>query len=163
MELYFLRHELAGDREDWMGDDRKRPLTDQGKKRMAESAKTLDSLSLGLDAILTSPLARACQTAEIAAEGLGLEKVLAEDERLAPGFNPEALAQILKDHSRAKALMLVGHEPDFSETVSAITGGSEILFKKGGLARVDLTDIAALKGQLAWLIPPKILSRSEER
>ncbi len=162
MELYFLRHELAGDREDWMGDDRKRPLTDQGKKRMAESAKTLDSLGLGLDAILTSPLSRARQTAEIAAEGLGLEKVLAEDERLAPGFNPEALAQILKDYSRAKALMLIGHEPDFSETVSAITGGSQILFKKGGLARVDLTDLTSPQGQLVWLIPPKILARCED-
>ncbi len=162
MNLYFLRHELAGDREDWMGDDRKRPLTEQGKKRMAASAKLLDMLDLGLEAILTSPLVRARQTAEIAAEGLGLEKVLVEDERLAPGFGLEALAQILKDHSGAKALLLVGHEPDFSETVGAITGGSEILFKKGGLARVDLTDLAVPQGQLVWLIPPKLLSRCED-
>jgi phosphohistidine phosphatase len=162
MILYFLRHELAGDREDWVGDDRKRPLTDRGKKRMAESARLLDTLNLSLEAVITSPLTRARQTAEIAASGLGLEKLLVEDERLAPGFSPEALAQIVKDYPKAEALMLVGHEPDFSETVSAITGGSEIVFKKGGLARVDLIDSEAPKGQLAWLIPPKILSRSEE-
>jgi phosphohistidine phosphatase len=94
MILYFLRHELAGDRAEWMADDRKRPLTEEGKRRMAGSARALAGLGLGLEAIVTSPLTRARQTAEIAAEGLGMQTKLIEDERLAPGFDTSALAGI---------------------------------------------------------------------
>jgi phosphohistidine phosphatase len=158
MILYFLRHELAGDRTDWTGDDRKRPLTTEGKERLARSARTLAALNLGLEAILTSPLTRARQTAEIAADGLGLKDSLSEDGRLGPGFGVESVSEILKEYPKAKALLLVGHEPDFSETVSALTGGSEIVFKKGGLARVDLDDVSSLHGSLVWLIPPKVLA-----
>jgi phosphohistidine phosphatase len=54
--------------------------------------------------------------------------------------------------------MLVGHEPDFSETIRALIGGGRVVCKKGGLARVDLlSDAATLSGQLVWLIPPKEL------
>ena len=163
MILYFLRHELAGNWTEWTGDDRQRPLTEEGKKRMASSAKTLSALNLSPDAILTSPLTRARQTAEIAAHGLGLADRLVVDDRLAPGFGLQALAEILKDYPRARALLLIGHEPDFSGTVSALTGGSLIVLKKGGLARVDLEDVSSQSGQLVWLIPPKILSLSNAK
>jgi phosphohistidine phosphatase len=158
MILYFLRHELADNRSDWTGDDRKRPLTKEGKERMSRSARTLAALDLKLDAILTSPLTRARQTAEIAAQELELEDRLVEDGRLGPGFGVEAISEIVKEYPKAKALLLVGHEPDFSNTVSALTGGSEIVFKKGGLSRVDLDDMSGLRGQLVWLIPPKVLA-----
>ena len=125
---------------------------------MAQSGRTLAALNLGIDAILTSPYTRARQTAEIAAQELKMTDGLVEDQRLSSGFGIEQLAAILQDHSTARALLLVGHEPDFSEIVSALTGGSEIVFKKGGLARVDLDNPAALRGRLAWLIPPKILA-----
>jgi hypothetical protein len=52
--------------------------------------------------------------------------------------------------------MLVGHEPDFSAVISALTGGSRIELKKGGLARVDIMDPATLEGVLVWLLPPHI-------
>jgi phosphohistidine phosphatase len=55
--------------------------------------------------------------------------------------------------------MLVGHEPDFSETISQVTGGSRVVVKKGGLACVQLDDPASLRGTLVWLIPPKFLAR----
>jgi phosphohistidine phosphatase len=51
--------------------------------------------------------------------------------------------------------MLVGHEPDFSLTISALIGGGKVILKKGGLARVDITTIDALQGELVWLLPPK--------
>jgi phosphohistidine phosphatase len=56
-------------------------------------------------------------------------------------------------------MMLVGHEPDFSLTISALTGGGRILLKKGGLARVDLTSSEPLQGELVWLLPPKVMTR----
>jgi phosphohistidine phosphatase len=53
--------------------------------------------------------------------------------------------------------MLVGHEPDFSLIISALTGGGKVILKKGGLARVDITATAPLQGDLVWLLPPKIM------
>jgi phosphohistidine phosphatase len=53
--------------------------------------------------------------------------------------------------------MLVGHEPDFGETVSQLTGGSRVIMKKGGLAAVELDSPDSVQGSLLWLIPPKIL------
>ncbi len=157
MNLYFLRHGLAGDRTEWKGDDRERPLTKKGKDRTARIAATLDYLELGLDVIITSPLTRALQTAEITAKYMDLKNYLVVDERIAPGFTKEKLDAVLKDHPEAQNVMLVGHEPDFSTLVSQLTGGSDIVLKKGGVALVDIPDPAELKGQLVWLIPPKAM------
>jgi phosphohistidine phosphatase len=80
------------------------------------------------------------------------------DRRLGPGFDIEQLAAILRDHASARALMLVGHEPSFSETISALIGGGRVVCKKGGLACVDLPDVSNLSGELLWLIPPRLLA-----
>lgn len=157
MIVYFFRHAIAGERDEWQGDDSERPLTKKGKKHTKTSAKTFAILGVQPDVIVTSPLVRAQQTADIAATELGLKDVLVEDERLAPGFNLEKLAQIIQDHPDVKSMMVVGHEPDFSSTVSALIGGGDIIIKKGGLARVDLEDTSPLKGQLVWLLQPKTL------
>jgi len=154
LTLYFLRHGQAGDREEWQGDDAKRPLTADGKKRMQREATGIKALKLPLTLILSSPLTRARQTAAIVAEVLGVP--LTDDERLVPGFGPAALRGILQAHRKAAALMLVGHEPDFSETVSQLTGGSRVIMKKGGLAAVELDSLDPVRGSLLWLIPPKI-------
>ena len=106
---------------------------------------------------MTSPLARARRTAEIVAEDLALRDRLVEDERLAPGFDVRRLEQVLAAHGPADALMVVGHEPDFSETVAELIGGGEIVMKKGGLARVDVTAPVAGGGELVWLLTPPLL------
>lgn len=155
MKLYFLRHGLAGDPTQWQGDDRLRPLTQEGKDKMKQEAENIAMLDLELDRILTSPLVRALQTAEIVAERLVLPVI--QDERLSPGCKPEALESILKDHPEAKNIMLVGHEPDFSGMLTAIIGGGRLVCKKGGLARVDIASNEPLQGELVWLIPPKLL------
>ena len=157
--LYFLRHGLAEVREEWSEDDALRPLTSKGKKNLVRSVKTISDLDLGIDLILTSPLVRAFQTAEIVADELGIEKRLVKDDRLEPGFNLELLSEMLKEHTDADEVLLVGHEPDFSQTVSALISGGIVVFKKGGLARVDITSIDPLQGELAWLLPPKLLIR----
>lgn len=154
--LYFLRHGLA-DRSEWRGDDFSRPLTARGRQQMMRSAETLSALQLDLELILSSPLARAYQTAEIVAEVLGMRDRLMSDDRLAPGFGPETLRVILAERPTLATLMLVGHEPDFSQTISALIGGGRIVCKKGGLARVDLPDGGGLRGELVWLAPPALL------
>ncbi len=158
MKLYFLRHGLAWDREEWKGTDDQRPLTDEGKKRMEHTAATLAGLDLDLKVILTSPLVRAHQTASIVASALRLKDKLVVDGRLGPGFGKDSLAAILKDHAASEELMLVGHEPGMSETVSALIGGGRIVCKKGGVACVSLADFPSLKGNLVWLIPPRVLA-----
>ena len=159
LNLYFLRHGQAENRQDWHGDDSERPLTTEGKKRMKREAATIWKLGLSLDAIISSPLVRAFQTAEIVAQAVDSSPPLITDDRLAPGFGPKELTAILTEYNGAGGLMLVGHEPDFSETISQVTGGGRITVKKGALAYIDMQDASSLEGTLVWLIPPKALER----
>ncbi len=157
LKLYFLRHGQAGNREDWHGDDSQRPLTVEGKRRMKRAAATIWKLELPLDIIISSPLVRASQTAEIVAKARGSTARLITDDRVGPGFGPKHLATIVAEHRGARGLMLVGHEPDFSETIGHVTGGGGLTMKKGALAYVEMKDPASLKGTLVWLIPPNVL------
>jgi phosphohistidine phosphatase len=153
MELYFLRHGEA-DWPDWKKSDDERPLTKRGKKQMRDVAKFLDRLKVRPDLIVTSPLPRAAQTAEIAADYLKAK--LRKDELLAPGFGPSKLRTVLKRH-RAKVLMLVGHEPDFTQVISELTGAS-LKLSKGGVALLDV-DPESEEGKLLWLLPPKFAKK----
>jgi phosphohistidine phosphatase len=156
MNLYFFRHALA-DHPNWSGPDTDRPLNEKGIRRTTRSAQTIQKLGLGLELILSSPLARARQTAELIIAKSNLDIPLEIETRLAPGFNLDDLAAILEDHPANNAIMLVGHEPDFSTVISDLTGGSRLVMKKGGLARVDVLDHSPPRGELVWLIPPKML------
>ena len=155
--VYFLRHGKAAPRAAWDGDDALRPLTPEGEAAMRREAKALKGLGLAPDLIVTSPLTRAQRTAEIVAEALGLGGKVLQDERLAHGFGPKALASIAAEHPEAEQLMVVGHEPDFSATVAAVIGGGDVVMKKGGLARVDVPDGSLKHGALAWLLTPPLL------
>jgi phosphohistidine phosphatase len=154
MELYFLRHGEA-DWPDWKKSDDERPLTKRGKKQMRDVAKFLDRLKVRPNLIVTSPLPRAAQTAEIAADYLKAK--LRKDELLAPGFGPSKLRTVLKRH-RAKGLMLVGHEPDFTQVISELTGAS-LKLSKGGVALLDV-DPESEEGKLLWLFPPKFARKA---
>jgi len=156
MTLYFLRHGIATDASR-DGDDASRPLTSEGRDRMRREAKTMKALDLDLDAILTSPLRRARETAEIVAGEVKVQVV--EDPRLGPAFNLEQLEAIIQGHRDKDALMLVGHEPTFSATIGRLIGDAALDVKKGSLARVDLTAAQPPRGELVWLIPPKLLAR----
>lgn len=157
--LYFLRHGRA-DRSAYSGgDDRLRPLTAAGISRLEATADRLAQLDLGCEAILTSPLVRCRQTADIMAEHLGLADALEEVAEMAPGFDLVDLALVLEEHHQYRTLLLVGHEPDFSAIVRRLTGGTEVVLKKGGLARVDLyRGLSGLAGELTWLLPPRDLA-----
>jgi phosphohistidine phosphatase len=149
MKIYFLRHGKA-DWPDWDKPDDERPLTKEGAKEVRKVGKLLSGLGIS-PLVLTSPLPRASQTAAIAAEVLGAK--MREDNNLKPGFNATKLRKLLQEFS-ADSLMVVGHEPDFSHTISELTGGT-IKLSKAGIALVDL-DESAQSGRLRWLFPPKI-------
>ncbi len=149
MQLYFFRHGEA-DWPDWTKPDDQRPLTGFGKKEVRQVAKLLERLKVRPDLIVTSPLPRASQTAKVAAECLGAK--LREEEALEPGFGMNELRTVLKRH-RAKALMLVGHEPDFSDVISKLTGAT-LKLSKAGVALLDV-DPESDDGRLLWLFPPK--------
>ena len=155
MQLYFLRHGEA-DWPGWTKPDDERPLTDFGKKEVRQVAKFLNRLKVKPDVIVSSPLPRALQTAEAAAEQLKTK--LRQDEALEPGFGISELSTVLKRHP-SKVLMLVGHEPDFSSVISALTGGL-IKMSKAGVALVDI-DPETKKGRLLWLFPPKFARKAK--
>ena len=155
MQLYFLRHGEA-DWPGWTKPDDERPLTDFGKKEAVQVAKFLNRLKVKPDLIVTSPLPRALQTAEAAAEELKAK--LRQDEALEPGFGISKLSTVLKRH-RSKVLMLVGHEPDFSSVISALTGGF-VKMSKAGVALIDI-DPETEKGRLLWLFPPKFARKAK--
>ena len=159
LRLFFLRHGQAGNRHEWHGDDSQRPLTVEGKQRMKREAAAIWKLELPLQVIISSPLVRALQTAEIVAKAGDSTARLITDDRLVPGFGPKELAAIVAERGHTGGLMLVGHEPDFSETISQVTGGGRLVMKKGALAYVEVEDPASMKGTLVWLIPPKVLER----
>jgi len=103
---------------------------------MERTAATIAGLELNLDAILTSPLVRAHQTAAIVAATPYAKDKLLVDDRLGPGFDRDPLAAIVSDHPDCESLLLVGHEPGMSKTVSALIGGGRIIF-------IDMQYIAA--------------------
>jgi phosphohistidine phosphatase len=155
MQLYFLRHGEA-DWPGWSKPDDERPLTDFGKKEVRQVAKFLNRLKVKPDLIVTSPLPRALQTAEAAAEQLKTK--LRQEEALEPGFGISELRTVLERH-RSKVLMLVGHEPDFTSVISALTGAS-LKLSKAGVALIDI-DPETEKGRLLWLFPPKFARKAK--
>ena len=154
MKLYFLRHGQAA-WPDWQGADDDRPLTKAGRKEMRAAAEFFAGLKFKPNAIVSSPLPRAYQTADLLAEALGLTTV--QEELLAPGFDTRKLSKLLAKYAE-QDLVLVGHEPDFSSLIRALTG-AEIKMAKAGLARVDVGDSKQLHGTLVWLIPPRVSAK----
>jgi phosphohistidine phosphatase len=165
MHLYFLRHGKAGDRDEWTGSDFDRPLTAAGTDDLRAAALGLRALDVKLDALLSSPLVRAWRTAEIAAAALGLP--VTEAPTLAPGCDLDRFAAALKPHRAASALMVVGHEPDFSTLIGLLIARrgapAAVEMKKGACCRVDISgnlangDALAGRGTLIWLLTVKQL------
>src|SRR2546430_4438189 len=150
MKLYFLRHGEA-DWTDWKKPDDEGPVAKRGKREMPDLAKFPGRLKGRPDLIVTSPLPRAAQTAEIASDYLKAK--VRKDESLAPGFGASKLRTVMKRH-RANILMLVGHEPDFTNVILGLTGAS-LKLSKAGVALVDV-DPKSEEGKLLWLFPAKI-------
>ncbi|ACH39243.1 protein phosphohistidine phosphatase SixA, putative [Citrifermentans bemidjiense Bem] len=139
MIIHIVRHAEAIERSPLIPEEH-RFLTRRGRRRFRQAAKSLDTLGIQPDIILTSPLVRSVQTADILAEKLRYKRELAVSGTLAPGFRPEALEDLLKTNPQAREIVLVGHEPDFGLLVQTLLGeqepcalpkGGAISFKRG--------------------------------
>ena len=123
--IWFLRH---GDAEDG-DDDFERPLTEKGERQSRAAGEALAALGADIETCISSPRVRALETARIACESLEVEPEVA-DELSGGEFDPEGLV------AGRGVVLLVGHEPDFSQAVCGLTG-ARVEMKKGGLAAVD--------------------------
>jgi phosphohistidine phosphatase SixA len=158
LELHLLRHADAGDPEAWSGDDDVRPLSDKGIRQAERLGRHLARVRFEPDAIITSPRARARQTADLVAATLGAD--VSVDDRLAGSLDVAALAAILRDAGDLRRPVLVGHDPEFSDLVTSLTGARAIQMKKGALARLDLPGgLGSGDAVLRWLLPPDLLPR----
>lgn len=158
VSLHLLRHADAGDPEGWQGDDAARPLSDKGVHQAEALGRHLARVGFEPDAILTSPKLRALQTAQIVGQALKLDVKV--DDRLAGSLDPGRLTALLRDAGGPRRPVIVGHDPDFSELLSELTGAPNVSMKKGALARVDLGDgVRPGSGVLRWLLPPDLLPR----
>lgn len=164
MNLYLLRHGLAAaDDDPAVTHDSQRPLTDKGVKRMRRAARGLRRLDIDFDAILTSPLLRARQTADIVAATLGMESRLEEISGLAPESSVEHLLFGLTRYQDRGHLLLVGHQPLLGQTLASLIAGSQgakldFDLRKGSLCKIAIDGLPTTRpGTLHWLLTAKQL------
>ena len=153
MELLVLRHGRAGTWDpDRYPDDRDRPLTDNGRARLARQVHGMAAIGVRPDAVVSSPLARALQTAQIVVEGLDLRLAVGTMDELLPGADPRStLRRIAADHPRGACVMIVGHEPHLSALISlAVTGSPSpiVPMRKGALCKLSLWPAARIEWSL---------------
>jgi phosphohistidine phosphatase len=159
LELYLIRHGVAAERGEDYPDDSKRPLTNAGISRLKKEAKALDELGVAFDHIITSPLVRTRQTADIIAESLKAKPSVSSSDALAPAGTSTAVIQELVKHMRKGRIALVGHEPNIGELAGRLIGARMPLeFKKGAICRIDF-EVFPPKGigQLRWFVTPRML------
>jgi phosphohistidine phosphatase len=157
--LYLVRHAIAEERgPDWP-DDTKRPLTEKGIARMREAVEGFAALEAAIEIVLTSPLVRAKETADLLIEGLKPKPALAVLPSLAPGEAPAKVAEALGAYAGKRAIALVGHEPALGELGGWLIGANApMVFKKGGICRIDVANLPPERyGQLVWLATPAML------
>ena len=161
-ELYLLRHGMAVDAGTCGYDDRERPLTAEGEKKVRQLARGLRALDLGLDRIVTSPLLRARQTAEIVAGILELSDQLELAEELASDRSAESIRDWLRTRNENR-LMIVGHNPNLSElTTLLVVGTKDRLIgelRKGGIAALVSE---GSRWRLDWMARPRLLRLKAE-
>jgi phosphohistidine phosphatase len=135
---------------------------------MAIAARGMRNLRVRIDLALTSPFLRAEETARIVVAALRPRPPLRSCQALAPGGSPVATLADLSGDLRTERLLLVGHEPDLSRLAAYLLLGERddlgLEFRKGALARIDFSGAAEPgKGNLAWLLQPKVLRRLGRR
>lgn len=162
MTLLIIRHGIAMDRDEFAKtcpDDGLRPLTKEGRKKMRQVAAGLKGLMKGIDVLVSSPLTRAVETAEIVGEAFDVKtNVRAE---LVPSRRPASLLEWLRRQPNDSTVAIVGHEPHLGVCASWLLTGleeSHVEFKKGGVCRIDFPDkVAAGHGVLRWHLAPSHL------
>ena len=162
--LYVMRHGLAVARGSVrFSDDAQRPLEPDGKEKMREIAEGLKRAGFEVDWIVSSPLVRAVETAEVIAESLDSSTPVDVCEAMRPGGSPEEVIAFLAKHPSRTRVLVVGHEPDLSELAARLIGAgshANLGFKKGGCCLISFDEFPPKRpGQLVWWLTPRLLRR----
>jgi phosphohistidine phosphatase len=150
-QLWLLRHGEAVPHDAAPDDDR--DLTDRGRQQSRTAGRALAALKVKVQFVFTSPKVRARDTAKLACAALGVDPI--DHAPLAGGFDGAAALELMSAAGADQRVLIVGHEPDFSQVVYDLTG-ARIDFKKGGLAGVRLD---GSRGELIALLRPRELDR----
>ena len=164
-QLFLIRHGVAEERGDAWPDDAKRPLSEDGIERFQKSARGLARLDVWIDVVLTSPLVRARQTADIVASAFDPRPSIITVESLAPGGSYASLVADLEKHGRKTRIALVGHEPGIGELGARLVGSRHSFeFKKGAICRIDVDEIPPVgPGDLRWFLTPKVMASIKKK
>ncbi len=158
-ELYVVRHGVAEERSDAWPDDARRPLTEEGMTRFRKASRSLARLGVEIDVVLTSPLVRTRQTAEILAGALSPHPPVVHVDALGPDGTAAAVIAELEKHAKRQRIALVGHEPGIGDLAARLAGMRHAMeFKKGAVCRIDVDALPPkTPGMLRWFLTPKLL------
>lgn len=160
MNLYFLRHGKAG--QPRAHDDDARELTPKGVASLRAAGALWRRLKLRPDVVISSPLPRALQTAELFVEGAGLDHAPVVDDRLRPGATWGDMAAAMADHPAAESVLLVGHDPDQSTALAELTGATSVRMRKGALAGLAFDGTPEPGGgELTLLLDPDLYGEDD--
>lgn len=161
MNIYIVRHGIAVEQGTSGLSDADRPLTKEGIERMQKAARGLKRFLDPPDLIVSSPLLRAKQTAEILAVALQTRDGVEEWAELSPASAPHSTVTLLKSHAdTVKSVVLVSHEPHVSALAALLLGMKPLAvsFKKGAICALSCPhSLAAGKAELLWFLTPKQL------
>jgi phosphohistidine phosphatase len=160
MIVYFLRHASAGQHKISPKQDEKRPLDKVGEQQCHEIGRALAALGVKVESLISSPLTRAMQTAELAAQELGYKGKIDANDAMRPEAGYDQFQDLLTQYRKNEAIMVVGHNPSITEFLLRLLTGSDrsecVDFKKGAVARVEVENA---HGVLNWLLTPKMASK----
>ena len=146
MNLYILRHASAGVRRANPKLDLKRPLDKEGKQHCFHLAHVLNALKVNFDQVISSPLKRSLQTAQLVATETGFERPIVISSALAPEGDFAAFEKLLAEHHADENLLVVGHSPNIQQFLGCLlvpqhegNQPAQIRLRKGSIARVSLT------------------------
>lgn len=161
MKIYLIRHADAVDAGERGVKEAERYLTGRGRTEIRRVAEKLAVLGVGLDGMLTSPLVRAVQTAEIVAAALGFDEPVEACPALEAGrWTRKSIAEALADRSSSGSYALVGHNPDMEQIASALLKAScdAVPFKKGTVCLIEVKgEPFKDEARFVWMLQPKDL------
>jgi len=157
MIIYFVRHASAGQKKPSPKKDEKRSLDNEGVHQSTQVGRILSSLETNVDAVISSPLKRATQTAALVANEIGYDGKLYLENALRPEAKYDHFRDMLRKYSKAEALMVVGHNPSFNEFLGRIVaengGRAHIDMKKGAVAKIET---GQKRYVLSWMLTPRL-------
>jgi phosphohistidine phosphatase len=165
MQLYIVRHGIAIDREDpKCPSEAERYLTEEGIEKTKQVAKGIAALRLHADLMVSSPYARAMQTAAIFASALEYPKPkIRRSDSLLPGAEPAAFLRELAREKNVSSVFCFGHAPHVDGLLAAAVGAPHHItsMKKSGVAFVELKRLLPPNGQVVWLVTPKLVRKAK--